>query len=107
MQDARRKKENEKAEDDGPVFDEPVPEMGKNIFALKIFLPAKLKSGLQHRADRAQAPISESVLRFEIRVAGCMGSPLRFQKGNPPTLWHKLQICTGWDKHPDRYPVQT
>jgi hypothetical protein len=49
--------ENEKAADDGPVFDEPVPEMGKNIFALKIFLPAKLKNGLQHRADRAQAPL--------------------------------------------------
>ena len=45
------------ADDDGPAFDEPLPEMGKNIFALKIFLPAKLKSGLQQRADKAQAPL--------------------------------------------------
>lgn len=45
------------AEDDGPAFDEPVPEMGKNIFALKIFLPAKLKTGLQQRAEKAQVPL--------------------------------------------------
>lgn len=45
------------AEDDGPAFDEPVPEMGKNIFALKIFLPAKLKVGLQQRAEKAQVPL--------------------------------------------------
>ena len=44
-------------EDDSPAFDEPVPEMGKNIFALKVYLPAKLKSGLQLRADRAQTPL--------------------------------------------------
>jgi hypothetical protein len=44
-------------DDDQPAFDEPLPEMGKNIFALKIFLPAKLKSGLQLRADKAQAPL--------------------------------------------------
>jgi len=49
--------EVEQTEDDGPAFDEPVPEMGKNIFALKIFLPAKLKIGLQHRADKANAPL--------------------------------------------------
>jgi hypothetical protein len=46
-------------EDDSPAFDEPVPEMGKNIFALKIFLPAKLKSGLQLRAEKAQAPLGK------------------------------------------------
>ena len=46
-------------EDDGPDFDEPVPEMGKNIFALKIFLPTKLKLGLQQRADKAQAPLGK------------------------------------------------
>ena len=46
-------------EDDGPEFDEPVPEMGKNIFALKIFLPAKLKLGLQQRADKAKAPLGK------------------------------------------------
>jgi hypothetical protein len=46
-------------EEDGPAFDEPEPEMGKNIFALKIFLPAKLKGGLQHRADRANAPLGK------------------------------------------------
>lgn len=45
------------ADDDGPAFDEPLPEMGKNIFALKIFLPVKLKNGLQQRADKAQAPL--------------------------------------------------
>lgn len=49
--------EGGETEDDGPEFDEPVPEMGKNIFALKIFLPAQLKSGLQLRADRAQTPL--------------------------------------------------
>ena len=49
--------EAEETEDDEPAFDEPVPEMGKNIFALKIFLSAKLKSGLQERADKAQAPL--------------------------------------------------
>lgn len=46
-------------EDDGPEFDEPVPEMGKNIFALKIFLPAKLKHGLQQRAERSQVPLGK------------------------------------------------
>jgi hypothetical protein len=51
--------QSEELEDDGPAFDEPVPEMGKNIFALKIFLPAKLKTGLQHRADRANAPLGK------------------------------------------------
>ena len=45
------------ADDDGPAFDEPLPEMGKSIFALKIFLSAKLKSGLQQRADKAQVPL--------------------------------------------------
>ena len=49
--------EAEQTEDDSPLFDEPVPEMGKNIFALKIFLPSKLKSGLQQRADKAQVPL--------------------------------------------------
>ncbi len=44
-------------QDDSPAFDEPVPEMGKNIFALEIFLPAKLKTGLQQRADKAQVPL--------------------------------------------------
>ena len=48
---------SEEVDDDGPAFDEPLPEIGKNIFALKIFLPAKLKSGLQQRADKAQAPL--------------------------------------------------
>lgn len=49
--------EGEEVEDDSPPFDEPVPEMGKNIFALKILLPAKLKCGLQQRADKAKAPL--------------------------------------------------
>lgn len=49
--------ECEETESDSPSFDEPVPEMGKNIFALKIFLSAKLKSGLQKRADKAQATL--------------------------------------------------
>jgi hypothetical protein len=47
----------EQTEDDSPAFDEPVPEMGKNIFALKIFLPAQMKFGLQQRADKAKAPL--------------------------------------------------
>lgn len=51
--------EDRQTEDDSPAFDEPVPEMGKNIFALKIFLPAKLKVGLQQRADKAQAPLGK------------------------------------------------
>jgi hypothetical protein len=46
-------------EDDGPEFDEPVPEMGKNIFALKIFVPVKIKFGLQQRADKARAPLGK------------------------------------------------
>lgn len=49
----------DQTEDESPAFDEPVPEMGKNIFALKIFLPAKLKIGLQQRADKAQAPLGK------------------------------------------------
>lgn len=51
--------ESEEIEDDGPAFDEPVPEIGKNIFALKIFLPAKMKLGLQQRADKAQASLGK------------------------------------------------
>lgn len=53
--------EGGQAEDDSPAFDEPEPEMGKNIFALKIFLPARLKAGLQNRADRANAPLGKFV----------------------------------------------
>ncbi|NMG14222.1 hypothetical protein [Aromatoleum bremense] len=45
------------SDEPGPEFDEPVPEMGKNIFALKLFLPAKIKDGLQRRADHAQVPL--------------------------------------------------
>jgi hypothetical protein len=41
----------------GSEFDDPVPEMGKNIFALKIFLPRKIKDGLQYRANKAQVPL--------------------------------------------------
>jgi hypothetical protein len=41
----------------GSEFDDPVPEMGKNIFALKIFLPHKIKDGLQYRANKAQVPL--------------------------------------------------
>lgn len=51
--------EDGETEDDSPAFDEPVPEMGKNIFALKIFLPSKMKVGLQHRADKAQASLGK------------------------------------------------
>ena len=43
------------------TFDEPVPEMGKNIFALKIFLSSKLKVGLQQRAENAQVPLGRFV----------------------------------------------
>jgi hypothetical protein len=48
-------------EDDDPEFDEPVPEMGKNIFALKIFLPEKLKIGLQLRAKKSEVPLGRFV----------------------------------------------
>jgi len=51
--------EEGRTEDDGPEFDEPMPEMGKNIFALKIFVPSKIKFGLQQRADKAQAPLGK------------------------------------------------
>lgn len=51
--------ESSQSTDDSPAFDEPVPEMGKNIFALKIFLPAKLKFDLQHRADKANTPLGK------------------------------------------------
>ena len=36
---------------------EPEPNLGKNIFALKIFVPRKLKQDLQQWADRAGAPL--------------------------------------------------
>ena len=45
----------------GPDFDDPVPEMGKNIFALKIFLPRMMKAGLQHRANIAGVPLGRFV----------------------------------------------
>ena len=48
---------DDSAEDDDPEFDDPVPEMGKNIFALKIFLPYPLKRGLQQRANIARVPL--------------------------------------------------
>lgn len=48
-------------ENEGPEFDDPVPEMGKNIFALKIFLPRKIKVGLQHRANIAGVPLGRFV----------------------------------------------
>jgi hypothetical protein len=51
--------DDRQTEEDSIEFDEPVPEMGKNIFALKIFLPATLKFGLQQRADKAQAPLGK------------------------------------------------
>ena len=51
--------EGKQTEDDAPEFDEPVPEMGKNIFALKIFVPTKIKFGLQQRAEKAKAPLGK------------------------------------------------
>ena len=42
---------------DDPEFDDPMPEMGKNIFALKIFLPHTIKLGLQQRANVARVPL--------------------------------------------------
>lgn len=45
----------------GPEFDDPVPEMGKNIFAMKIFLPGKIKVGLQYRAVHAKVPLGRFV----------------------------------------------
>lgn len=48
-------------EDDDPAFDEHLPEMGKNIFALKIFLPTKLKVGLQQRAKKSQCALGKFI----------------------------------------------
>ena len=48
-------------DEEGPDFDDPVPEMGKNIFALKIFLPRMIKAGLQHRANIAGVPLGRFV----------------------------------------------
>lgn len=44
-------------DEDGPDFDDPVPEMGKNIFALKIFVPRAMKAGLTHRANISEVPL--------------------------------------------------
>lgn len=35
------------------------PNLGKNIFALKIFLPEKIKQGLQEQANKAQLTLGE------------------------------------------------
>lgn len=45
------------AEDDGIENDDPEPELGKAIFSLKIFLPSKIKVGLQARANKARVPL--------------------------------------------------
>jgi hypothetical protein len=42
-------------------FDDPAPEMGKNIFSLKIFLSGKIKAGLQRRAERAGVSLGRFV----------------------------------------------
>lgn len=44
-------------EDDGIEDDDPEPELGKAIFSLKIFLPSKIKIGLQARANKARVPL--------------------------------------------------
>jgi hypothetical protein len=49
--------EKQPPDDHETDFDDPVPEMGKNIFALKIFLPGKIKAGLQSRAEHAQVSL--------------------------------------------------
>lgn len=41
------------------ALDDPVPEMGKNIFALKIFVPSMVKDGMQLRADKAGVPLGK------------------------------------------------
>lgn len=51
----------DREEEDEPEFDDPVPEMGKNIFALKIFLPGIIKAGLQRRANVAGVPLGRFV----------------------------------------------
>ena len=48
---------DDEPEELGPEFDDPVPEMGKNIFQLKIFLPEMMKAGLQNRAILANVPL--------------------------------------------------
>lgn len=50
--------EDETAEDqDTTEYDDPIPELGKNIFSLKIFLPSPVKAGLQGRANLARVPL--------------------------------------------------
>lgn len=49
------------SQEDEVGFDDPVPELGKNIFALKIFLPMTIKNGLRLRANRAQVPLGTFV----------------------------------------------
>jgi hypothetical protein len=44
-------------EEDDLDYDDPIPEMGKNIFSLKIFLPSPIKAGLQQRANLAKVPL--------------------------------------------------
>ena len=44
-------------EEDGIEDDDPEPALGKSIFSLKIFLPSKIKVGLQARANKARVPL--------------------------------------------------
>lgn len=53
--------EEEQEDELDPSFDEPVPEMGKNIFQLKLFLPSKIKAGLQQRADQGDVALGRFV----------------------------------------------
>ena len=50
---------DEEEQEDEPDFDDPVPEMGKNIFSLKLFLPIQIKEGLQQRAGVAKVSLGK------------------------------------------------
>ena len=49
------------ADENDPESDDPVLDMGKNIFALKIILPRTIKVGQQQRATVARVPLGRFV----------------------------------------------
>ena len=46
-------------EQDGDDEPETLPDLGKNIFAVKIWVPEKIKDGLRSQAHRSQVPLGE------------------------------------------------
>ncbi len=67
---------------DGPEPEPEVePDLGKNIYALKIWLPEKIKDGIRSRADRAGVTLGEFSralicthllgIEYWLKVSGC------------------------------------